>query len=446
MFLSPKGLRILLKWSANFFLLASLLLQGCTKKEALGSDLLPNGTEGIRTVTLTNIQSFSLPGARFRSDEDTMSINFLGAYRDPFCGSLETGFLVQYALPFPNDIPADSYTADSLLGVDSVILQLPYASYYGNASTGEKTIRVKVYKTASRLYKSSTYYSDWLPENYQSGAPLADLFVKPDVTSSITGTYDTVPMLKIRLNPELGEAILSNGGSLRSNDTFQDWFRGLLVTADAEGLTPNRGGIVGINLFSNASRLMVFGRHKRLGNVRVLLNTGSDHAKANYVRYRRLSGSGIEAQFADTSLGQNGFAVMGMGAVHAQLKIPALSAFEDSMPASIHKAELIISGNKTFTDVLGPVPRLALKIINTDNSRSSLPDESQSEAYNVGGKWFPDNTYRFAITRYIQDKLIGGLSDKGLYLSCYDEHQTPSRAVLAGGNNISIRITYKRIK
>jgi hypothetical protein len=134
--------------------------------------------------------------------------------------------MVQYALPFPNDIPVNALTADSLLGIDSVVVQIPYSGYYGNPN--EKNIRVKVYELNTKLSKSSIYYSNFVPGSFALGNPLADLFILPNTTDNVSGVFDTVPMLKLRLNNALGQKIMGTGSNLQSNELFQDWFKGLL--------------------------------------------------------------------------------------------------------------------------------------------------------------------------------------------------------------------------
>ncbi len=444
MFFLFKSLRSSICWSANFFLLAILLSQGCKKKEALGTDLLPDGVNGIRTLNLTGAFSFSREGSFFRSDEDTMSTNFLGAYHDPFCGILESGFMVQYALPFPNDIPVNALTSDSLLGIDSVVVQLPYIGYYGNSN--EKNIRVRVFELNTKLSKSSVYYSNFVPDNFALGNPLADLFITPNTTDNVNGVFDTVPMLKLRLNNTLGKKIMGTGSNLQSNELFQDWFKGLLFVCEGSTMAPNKGGIAKINLFSTASRLIVFGKHKRIGSVRLVFNTGSDHAKANYTRYIRKASTEVESQFSDTSVGNIRFGIMGLNALRGKLYLKQLNLLSDSMPAFIHKAELIIPVDKNRIDYFGWAPRLSLQYTGSDNRTVPVPDDAQSGSFNTGGFLASDFTYRFNITRYVQERLIGGLSDKGLSLSCYLGHQSPDRTVLLGGDNIILKITYKRIR
>ena len=444
MYCPLKSLRSSISWSANFFLFAILLIQGCKKKEALGTDLLPDGVNGIRTISLTGAFSFSREGSFFRSDEDTMSTNFLGAYHDPFCGILESGFMVQYALPFPNDIPVNALTADSLLGIDSVVVQLPYSGYYGNPN--EKNIRVKVYELNTKLSKSSIYYSNFVPGSFALGNPLADLFILPNTTDNVSGVFDTVPMLKLRLNNALGQKIMGTGSNLQSNELFQDWFKGLLFVCEGSTMMPNKGVITKINLFSSASRLIVFGRHKRIGAVRLVFNTGSDHAKANYSRYIPQASSEVKPQFSDTSAGNIRFGVMGLNALRGKLYLNQLNLMNDSMPAFIHKAELIIPVDRNRLDYFGWAPRLSLQYTGSDNRTVPVPDDAQSGAFNTGGFLGSDYTYKFNITRYVQERLIGGLSDKGLSLSCYLSHQSPERTVLLGGDKIILKITYKRIR
>jgi hypothetical protein len=438
------SLRKTLLFSANFFLVV-FLFSACDKKTSLGGDLLDDESKNFRTIEYNQFFSHSLLESRVRTDEDSCNLNFLGSYNDPDFGILQSGFMLQYSLPFPNNLPISRLHPDSF-SVDSVTVQLPYrlGSYYGNNETSLKYQRLQVFELKNNINKSDSYYSDLDFASYATTNSLADQFFVPDVTVITSSDLDTVPMLRVKLDKEFGNRLLSDTNSLKSSSAFLNFFKGLQFRVNNINQASLGGGIVGFDLNLRASKLTVYAKHQRLGTLKYSFTTNSDFAKVNFYTYKRSAQNSISQQLSDTTLGQNFIFVQGFGGTKAKVTLPFLNSFKDSLPVLLNKAELIFELQDENLSIFPPVSKLALRVHKSDGTVAKLSDENATGAFNINGILTSSNQYKFNITQYIYSLLYSDESDKGLFLSVDDGGLNPGRIKLKGGNNIRLKITYTK--
>jgi len=442
-FFSGNTLRKTLLFSANFFLIV-FLFSSCQKKTSLGGDLLDDESKNFRTIEYNGFFSHSLLDSKVRTDEDSCNLNFLGSYNDPDFGIIQSGFMLQYSLPFPNNLPISKLDS---CDVDSVAVQLPYraGSYYGNNAANLKVQRLQVFELKNNINKSDSYYSDLDFSSYLNTTSIADQFFTPDVSVITSSDLDTVPMLRIKLNKAFGTKLLSNSNALNSSSEFLNFFKGLQFRVNNINQPSLGGAIVGFDLNLRASKLTVYTTHKRLGKLKFTFTSNSDFAKVNFYTYHRSSQNSVSQQFADTTLGQNFIFIQGFGSTRAKVTLPFLNSFKDSLPVLINKAELIFELQNENLSIFPPVSKLALRIHKADGSIAKLSDESATGAFNINGILTSTNQYKFNITQYIYSLLYSDVSDKGLFLSVDDGGVNPGRIKLKGGKNIRLKITYTKI-
>jgi hypothetical protein len=444
LFFSGTILRKTLLFSANFFLVICLF-SSCTKKNSLGGELLGDDAAGFRQIEFNDFFSHTVLDGKVRTDEDSCSINFLGLYNDPDFGIVQSGFMLQYSLPFPNNLPISRLHPDSFV-VDSVCVQLPYraGSYYGNNSADLKYQRVQVFELKSNINKSDSYYSNLDFASFVYPPTLADQFFSPEISVIRNTDFDSVPMLRLKLDKTLGNKLLSDTNTLKSSSSFLGFFKGLQFRVNNINQPNLGGGIIGFDLLQKASKLIVYAKHQRVGILKYTFVTVSDFAKVNFYTFNRNAQNSVSQQLSDTTLGQNFIYVQGFGGTKAKITLPFLNSFKDSLPVLLNKAELIVELQNENLTIFPPVSKLSLMIHKADGTTVKLSDEGATGAFNINGILNSSNQYRFNITQYIYSLLYSDESDKGLFLSVFDGGLNPGRIKLKGGNNIRLKITYTK--
>lgn len=444
----PKfSLRKTLLFSANFFLLFFLFsFSSCKKTPSLGDELLDDESKSFRVIEFNNSFSHSILDSAVKSDEDACNTSMLGSYNDPDLGILESGFMAQYALPFPNNLKISALFPDSFV-VDSVCVQLPYKNYYGNSSADRNYQRLQVFELKSGISKSSNYYSNLDADAYIESTALLDRYFSPNPTEIVTTDFDTTSMLRVKLSNSLGQKILSDTDALKSTISFIEKFKGLQFRTKSSNQTNLFGSIVGFDLLKSSSKLIIYIRHQRLGPISYVFNTASDYAKVNFYKYFRNPSNAFSQQLLDTTLGQSSIYVQGFGSAKSLITFPFLQGFKDSLPVLLLKAELIFEVEDQNLDIFTPIPKLALKINNSDGTTRKLSDENATGAFNIDGYYNSAlKQYKFNITQYVYSLLFSDQTDKGLLLSSFEPVLNPGKIKLKGGNKIKLKLTYTKTK
>ena len=139
--------------------------------------------------------------------------------------------------PVFGDCRASTYAQFNLTGssvnfganpvVDSIVLTLQLASYYGDTNS---RVGLRVYQLTEPLsgtYNSaSTVNYDPTPLNYA----LTGYAIQP-TTSVVVDTGNYSPHLRIRLSNAFGQYLLNNQHHMTSNAAFKSFFHGLCISA-----------------------------------------------------------------------------------------------------------------------------------------------------------------------------------------------------------------------
>ena len=406
-----------------------LLLTACRRiNEAttLGSELIPavdNVSTFEKVLDVETDNRAANDTTRMQAGDDAA----LGNLNDPVFGSTT-------AAVFFNLVPANNgtypfFNKDSIVGIDSVVLSLSFRAAYGDTTVLQG---VKVFEIAGNSgFADSPAYRFNRPPFATTGPALGSRSYTTSMLNDsviLTRPRDTVRtnnVLRIRLNNSLGTRFASydtlNGpnGGFRNDSIFKRLFRGVAVVPDAG--TGN--SLAYFNLIDAVrTRLTVYFRVTK----NALVDTTStvfihriagtafspDQGQANPIS-RTPGGAWASALANGTPNDDLLYLQSWPGGSFGRVRIPGLDTFANSI---IHRAELIFpKQNSTAENNFAPPPSLFLDRTGTNGDSAYLLDKDvqlnpqNGTIANValfGGFLRSDQTYKFIITRHVQDVLI----------------------------------------
>lgn len=370
--------------------------------------------------------------------------------------------------------------------VDSVILSLDFVGSYGDVNTPQT---VHVYEMANTdRFHDSTYYTFYEEDFEFKGGELgrAELVMsrmKDTITVVETDTVKVANQLRIHLDKAFGQQLASyDSATVYRNDTlYKNALRGLALTTDA-GIG---NGLAYFSLSNTAkTRLTVYYKAandtatKTVVFTHALRSNGATGGQANLIK--RQPGGGWAASLGDdSSTKDETLYIQSAPGSAAYITIPKLDSFDNKL---IHRAELIVTRIPSMLDnIFTPPTQLFVDRITTANGKDSafvFPEfliitngVPQYNFASAGGKLLADGTYRFNITKVVQDVLTGNLANPTLRLYApFDTrplnpalspaspvfaqaipYPAYGRVVLAGGNysnqdnRLRLRIVYSNL-
>ncbi|HEY0059671.1 MAG TPA: DUF4270 family protein [Flavisolibacter sp.] len=321
-------------------------------------------------------------------------------------------------------------SSDSVQAIDSVVLSLGYTAFYGD-SNAVQTVQVFEIAQGSEFTDTALFRFDRPQEFTTTGGPLGSKsFSASQLNDSIRlirrgDTTRTANVLRIPLTNSIGEYFqtfdTSQGtrGGFRNDSIFFRLFKGLAIKSQSSG-----NALTYFNLRDPANtKLTVYYQVKRNGKTDTA-STDFVHAtngQANIIR-RSVGGSPFEANIA----GNNGERIYlqsspGTGSSYASVKIAGLDTFANSI---IHRAELIVpkvTGSGVNETIFSRPSSLYLDRKRSSNDSALLFtkdvfDLTGNLTPRFGGTIGSDNTYRFNITRHVQDVVTGREQNDSLRL------------------------------
>jgi hypothetical protein len=308
------------------------------------------------------------------------------------------------------------YNKDSVT-IDSVILSLSSNNFYGDTNSFQ-TLRVYEVAQNAGLNDTTLYkydHPDFLLTGGQLGSKTYQIKTLKDSILHVrkNDTTKLANLIRIKLPDQLGVRLsgydttnTSNGG-YRNDSIFKSLFRGFAVKAD------NNGSV--LTYFSPSdqvkTKLIVYFRVKRNG----LIDTTSAEyyhqtfGQANIIS--RTIANGWASYLANGQANDDKIYLQSVPGSYATLKIPALDTFKNAV---IHRAELVINPLRSLQDGNFVQPSgLFLDRINSSADTAFTFDVDMDVqasgadfAYNFnsfGGGLKSDSTYRFNLSRYVQD-------------------------------------------
>ena len=326
--------RKVFKLSATFLLLF-FVFTSCKKKDsAAGKDLMnPEDLLNSAQVDTFTLNTFSIAEDSLISDNPAYAV--LGSYNDPKFGTVNANFYTQLRLSGLNPNFGDVST----ITIDSVMLGLEYAGFYGEFSSQ----KVEVYEMTEAINIDSVYYSfstktttstDLVEPGYGTFTPDPD-----GITVIGSDTVDT--QLRIKLKNSLGTQLIneaaSGGTNFTSNENFLSYFKGLHVRVNNASQLAGKGGVFYFNLNDPLSKMTVY--YTQDGSQKTfdfLIN--SECADFNHVDIDN-TGKPVQNVIDNPSSGQVEYYSQAFKS-RAVVKMAGLKNLPTN--AIIHKAELIL--------------------------------------------------------------------------------------------------------
>ena len=408
--------------SAILFLV--LIVQSSCKRinEAteLGGELIPpidniNTFERFFSVETDN-KPFYLTDSTEHSFNDAIAVGNIT--NDPEFGATNAAAYF--------DVTTPSYTypfnkPDSVLAIDSVVLSLGYSKAYGDTNSVQ-TFRVYEIPQNSD-FSDTAFYRFNHPTDFVVGAELGSkTFSISSLNDSVTLIHDgdtskTANVLRIPLSNSLAQRFVDtsilSGGGYKNDTAFKTLLKGLAIKADAG--TGNALAYFNINDITK-SRLIIYYQVKRGGVVKseatsfyhvpqipfIISRNPSNfkHGVANIVR--RTPANGWANYLGNGTPDDDKVYIMSAPGSFATIKIPALDTLSKYV---VHRAELIATKISPSTDIFAPPSWLFLDRLSPNQDTSYIFQRDLQPGTGLapfGGNLRSDNTYRFLITRYVQ--------------------------------------------
>jgi hypothetical protein len=396
----PNSWRKVFGLSATF-LITLLVVVACKKKEStLGNDVLdPNSLLNSTQVDTFQLTTFTIAEDSLISDNPAYAV--LGSYNDPKFGKVDASFYTQVVLSGLNPNFGDI----SAITVDSLVLGLEYADYYGELSPQT----VEVYQLTEKIHVDSTYYSfqDKAHSSTNLVVPGYETFTPTPDGETIIGEDTVDAQLRIRLNNSLATQLInesvSGGTNYSSIDNFTSYFKGLYVKVNNGSQLSGKGAVFYFNLNDPLSKMTIY--YTQAGVQKTfdfLIN--SECADFNHVDIDN-SGKPVQNVINDTISGQTEFYAQAFKS-RAIIKIPGLK----NLPKKcvIHKAELILPIQYQTASKYSPSDEISVSV-RIDNILSG-----------IGVFGFYDNytkSYTVDCRDYVQALVTGQISTTELILS-----------------------------
>ncbi|HNX44205.1 MAG TPA: DUF4270 domain-containing protein [Bacteroidales bacterium] len=353
----------------------------------------------------------------------------IGSMNDPVFGQTDATFYSQILLV---DEGSDYGTSPVF---DSAYLVLPYHGVYGDTMSN---MTFRIYELTQPLDATDTMYSfNTVP--YDESHLLGSLtFVpRPHDSVYIDGTK-TAPSLRIPLTEYFGQRMLSiSADSLDDNDSFLNCFYGICIVAEKQE-TPGKGSILYFTVPSSKS-MITLNYHNTEDTTKAyyIINT-------NCMRFGNYSHNGyssasplLQQQFSgDTTVGNQYLFLQSMGGCRVRLRFPSVPDWQSKHHLIVNDAQLIFTNASPGSQYTEPAS-LALMQIDDDNVSIGdyLDDQLESSTYFDGNYNETDHTYRFRVTRYIQQLMTGKVENNGLYLIISGAAINSDRLILNGPQN-----------
>ncbi|MFN0275542.1 MAG: DUF4270 domain-containing protein [Chitinophagales bacterium] len=423
----------------SIYLILVVSIFSCRKATLIGDELIPESD----FLHSQREDTFSIITNTLLDDSVVTSFNTfhaLGSLDDDTLGKTSASLYTQILLPTNNLTLGDS------VQVDSIVLIFDYAGLYGD-STAAHTL--KVYKMLEDI-ETTLYYSDAKLHSLPVEIGRKENFIPNLNDSVVIGNVTLPPHLRIRMNDWFADELVNSTDTTRfiDNTNFLDFLKGLYIETDISGGYSN--SIMYLDLKAFFSGMQIYYENSIADSLSILFPFSGN--KFSYYTHD-FSGTvaGDKIATPDTVLGDAETFVRGFGGLKTYVRFPYLDSLKN---VSINKAELVFTIESTSDTVFSVPP--ALLLVRTDSTLRnrydaitystelyhSLPDQSFADPLNYGGKIdtitniYGQNVYvyKYNISLYIQDIVLGKTQNDGLMLVCYPGNRIPNGVTLFGSN------------
>ena len=406
-------------------LISLFIFSACNNPDTVGLEVDPDYAINGVLIDTSTIVSRTVP-------EDSISTIALNKYpmgymQDPVFGTTEANVALSLTLPSNNQTFGTSPV------LDSAVLVLKYADFYGDSV--QSTYQINVHRLQNALNGNFNYTnkSNFGFNNTVIGTKSVHVSLKDSVkvTEIVTGKPDVQKNKPAHIRIPISASFITNNflngvpANFADNATFKDFIKGLYVTVDKAQST-GRGGILYFDLSSdNASGLEIYYKSQNGTAVdTTMLNFKIQASQANPVASNfnhNYAGTPVEVQLTNPDQQFLTTYVQGLGGLRTKINFPYLTNLKELGNITINKADLIIDvegGAVPFA----PLPRLILYRTDIANQRQSVPDLSSDPRALLEsqfGGFYNSNTkrYTFALTSYVQDIVNGRLKQYDTFIA-----------------------------
>ncbi len=435
-----------------------VLTASCRKSNFIGEELLPDED----FLNSTRVDTFKIVTYTEHDDSIVTSQNVfyaLGSISSETYGNSSGNIYAQVLLPTNNLFFGDAP------GIDSVVLTLDYAGYYGDAEAKQN---ISVYRMTEKLEAGRLYYSDAKFHILPVQIGKKTEFV-PNLTDSvILGDGSAFePHLRIKLSNSFGQNLLDlDSTDLENDSSFVRFLQGIYITADT--LTNGfSDGMMYFDMASSLTGLRIYYHNTEADSLTVSLPLNG--VKTNHFTHSYPDATPVHDLLLtpDTENGDAVTFVQGFGGLRTIVKFPTLQNLQD---VSVNKAELILTVTRYDGRNFAPPPKIQLiQLDSTGNNfyyialysievYSSIVDDNFG-TNNIGGVVIKAESdagrtvfqYRYIITEHVQEILQGSLENYGFALICQPGNRIPNAVTLGGVQSErdffkpSLSITYTTI-
>lgn len=316
---------------------------------------------------------------------------------------------------------------------DSAFLYLNYKGSYGDTLSN---MTFSVYNLTGDIVDSLSSYS-YSTVSYDP-VPIGEITFQPRPhDSAYFGGAKHSPILRIPINRKFGNSVLgiTDTNALNTNAAFIKKFKGIYIAAEPQK-TPGKGSIITFQIPSDYLLLRMYYHNSpdtaktydfaiSTGCSRFQNYTHNGHAEAIPALKQQLNGN--------TSLGEQFLFAQGLGGTKIKIRFPYLDKWINNDKIVINDAQLVI-GNSSVSPVFPNPGYLSLHGVGENGTTSpfSIVDESDASGYFDGTYNSSSNSYRFRITRYVQQVILGKERNNGMHLIIPSSAVNPSRLILNG--------------
>jgi hypothetical protein len=431
--------------TATLFSLLIVLFTSCTKElTPIGLGLLePVDLLKLGYTDTVQIRAYSIP----EDSVYTRNLSYaqIGSMYDPIFGKTSASLYSQIFIT----------TSRLRFGTnpvfDSAFLYLPYKSSYGDTLSN---MTLRIYRLTEDIIDSLHSYSN-TKLNYDISNPLGEMTFQPKPHDSAYYNGSTqAPMLRIPINSTFGNFIMSaeDTTSLNNNVEFVKFFKGVCIVAEPQN-TPGKGCILNFSLPSDYSRIQMY-----YHNTEDTLNYSFSFA-SGCSRFQNYDHNGFaeaipilkQQMEGNKELGQDFLFAQGLAGSKIKIEFPYLSKWFENEKIIVNDAQLIF-GNGSVSDVFTNPNAITLRGVGEAGTSSpySIIDETDDATAFDGTYNSNSNTYRFRLTRYIQQVLTGKANSNGLHLIIPSASYVGSRLVLNGTaspqSDLKLYIRYTKLQ
>lgn len=430
--------------------LSMFVLFGCKEEENIvGLDVQPDSDKlALLFCDTTSINTYSVKEDSISTSKTSLSL--LGYVKDPIFGKTQAGIYSQFRLAVSSLDFGDSAV------LDSIVLTLSYTGFFGDTL---HPFVVKVFELDESIDSKKPYYNtSSLNHNTTNLTETTSFYVypKPKTTNSVDSTQKK-PIIRIPLTKSFGnQKFISKSGSteLANNDNFLAYFKGLYIIA--EGIN-NTGSMIYVDMLDPWSCLTLYYHNKEKKGLKhsfVVNEAAARFTSIHHFDYVDANAS-LKKQILDKDYSETEekLYIQASGGVKTLINFPHLKETFQGKKVAVAKAELVITRSEDDYSIFFQPTALDMYYKKDANASTSyyLPDFLIGDDYFGGTYNVNKKEYRFRITQYIQNLIMGDTEDYPLHLVVKGAATKANRMVLHGinpinnDNRLRLEITYSLI-